>query len=477
MELKRDRGLKPSAPGALKKGVGTRWRGPPGSSSWLAVFFTAALWAVRPVFCAQSAGGQPFDFLFLDAGARSVAMGGAYTAIATDANALLYNPAGLGRVAQNEATVMHNQYFAGITQEYLGFAAAKGWGLNFNYLDFGSIEQTTLSNPNGSGLGYAGLTDWAASAGYGHDVGYGVSLGVAAKYITEDIAGISGHAEAADAGVLYDVPLLDGLTVGAALQNMGPGVRFQGASESLPLNARFGAAYRFSLLGQDGVVSLEADKERSDAATISAGAEVVVLGVLPLRAGYDGKNDAGSGLSLGTGWKFKNVSVDYAFVPFGSLGTANYISLSLRWGGPAEVEKADDAAIDDDFMRADGFLDEGLPDQAREAAEEARALMPPGDPRMVRYFDVLGHIAWSTRDAAAAEKNFRAAVDAVQASGLMDEYAAYAYTGLGLCRLEDKDKAGAAKDFEVALHAMPTERNRELIEKELQGLNGAAGIK
>jgi len=397
-------------------------------------------------------------------------MGGAYTAIATDANALLYDPAGLGRVAQNEATVMHNQYFAGITQEYLGFATAKGWGLNFNYLDFGSVEQTTLSNPNGSGLGYAGLTDWSAAAGYGHSIGAGLSLGVAGKYITEDVAGISGHAEAADIGALYDVPLLSGLTMGAALQNLGPSVRFQSVSESLPLNVRLGAAYRFTLLGQDGVVSLEADKEKSDAATISAGAEFVVLGVLPLRAGYDGKNDAGSGLSVGTGWRFKSASVDYAFVPFGNLGIANYASLSLRWGGPAEAKRTDDAAIKDYFMQADGYIDEGLPDQARDALADVRKLLKPGDPRLTRYFDVLGHIAWSAGDGPGAKANFQSAVAAAQASGIADEYAAYAFTGLGLCQLTDKDKPGAIAAFKKALLSSPTKNDRELIERELGAL-------
>jgi hypothetical protein len=56
-----------------------------------------------------SAGAEPFAFLQLDSSARSAALGGAYTALASDANALQYNPGGLGMVRQNEAQFMYNQ--------------------------------------------------------------------------------------------------------------------------------------------------------------------------------------------------------------------------------------------------------------------------------------------------------------------------------------------------------------------------------
>ncbi|MEQ1920666.1 MAG: hypothetical protein ABL955_15865, partial [Elusimicrobiota bacterium] len=67
----------------------------------------------------SSAGADAFDFLRLDANARAVGMGGAYTALATDSNALLYNPAGLARVRSSEATFMHNPYALGVGQQYI----------------------------------------------------------------------------------------------------------------------------------------------------------------------------------------------------------------------------------------------------------------------------------------------------------------------------------------------------------------------
>ena len=131
---------------------------------------------------AGSAGASPFNFLFLDADARPVAMGGAYTALANDANALHYNPAGLGRIRRSEATFMHNEYFEGITQEYIGFASRHGYGANLNILRAGDIDRTTVSNPNGTGLGSANFSDLAFGLGYGRALtehlaaGLGVAL-------------------------------------------------------------------------------------------------------------------------------------------------------------------------------------------------------------------------------------------------------------------------------------------------------------
>ena len=101
---------------------------------------------------AGSAGADPFNFLFLDANARPVGLGGAYTSLATDANALLYNPAGLAKVPRHEATFMHNSYMQGINQEYLAYANPAGWGAELNYLGFGTVPRTTTANPDGAGL-------------------------------------------------------------------------------------------------------------------------------------------------------------------------------------------------------------------------------------------------------------------------------------------------------------------------------------
>ena len=279
-----------------------------------------------------AAGAEPFNFLFLDANARAVALGGAYTALAMDANALLYNPAGLGRIEHNEATFMHNSYAAGIFQEYGAYVSPKGWGVNFNYLNSGSVANTTMSNPGGAGLGETELYDLVCSGGYGRSFGDSLSLGVGVKYIRETISGIAGAGVAADFGVLYAVPPLPGLTLGAALQNVGPTVKFESETQNLPLNLRGGAAYCFNAVGQQSALSFDVSKERTSSPVFAAGVETILVKALPIRLGFTTNNSVGLGLTAGVGWMHKDLALDYAFVPYGALGNAHRASITWRWG-------------------------------------------------------------------------------------------------------------------------------------------------
>ncbi|OGR63031.1 MAG: hypothetical protein A2X31_00515 [Elusimicrobia bacterium GWB2_63_22] len=263
---------------------------------------------------------------------RAVALGGAYTALAADANALHYNPAGLGLAAGGQATFMHNQYFEDISQEYFAYASPWGWGAALNYLDFGGAQRTTVSNPTGAGLGEVNLTSLAAGLGYGRELLPGFSAGAGLKYIKEDVAGETGTGYALDFGLLYSPAAVKGLSLGFAVQNMGSSVRFYEDTESLPLNLRAGAAYAFSVKGLPALVAVDAAKRLHEDAYACAGAEVVVAGRFPLRLGYSGLNDDGSGLTAGGGYRVRALSFDYAFVPYKELGAAHRFSVTYMWG-------------------------------------------------------------------------------------------------------------------------------------------------
>lgn len=291
-----------------------------------------------PSFAGGSAGGEPLNFLLLDANARAVAMGGAYTALVADANALLYNPAGLARISRDEATFMHNSYFTGVNQEYAAYASPRGWGANINYLNSGDIANTSISAPGGSG-GSSSLSDLALAGGYGRKLGDAFSAGAAFKFVRESIAGVNGAAWALDFGVLYSVPQVAGLSLGGSILNFGPTVKFQAAHENLPLNIRGGTAYDFVAMGQKSAVSFDLSKERSSSVVAAIGLETILVKVMPIRLGFTTNNDAGPGITTGVGWIHKGLSVDYAFVPFGDLGNAHRASVTWRWGsqGPAKL--------------------------------------------------------------------------------------------------------------------------------------------
>ncbi|MDE2293502.1 MAG: PorV/PorQ family protein [Elusimicrobia bacterium] len=293
----------------------------------LTTFLAAAL-AAPCAAATGTAGADPFAFLALDANARPVALGGAYTALASDANALLYNPGGLGLVRAHEATFMHNQYFAGITQDYAAFASRGGWSASINHLGLGKVPRTTLSNPDGDGT--VSYSDLALEGGYGHALTDSLSVGAGVKYIREsfDIVGIQAYA--LDLGALYSVGPLPGLTVGVAAQNIGPAT--SRTREQLPRTFRAGTAYTFTVAGSSQTVAVDVMKERVENAFAAVGVETYFLKPLALRFGYNTANAMGTGLSVGFGYSYRGLGVDYAYVPLGPAGDAHRISVTARWG-------------------------------------------------------------------------------------------------------------------------------------------------
>jgi hypothetical protein len=284
--------------------------------------------AALPCAAAGSAGSDPFAFLFLDANARPVALGGAYTALANDANALLYNPAGLGRLSQSEATFMHNEYLQDITQDYAAIATQSGWSVNFNRLGLANIPRTTISNPDGDGS--TSYNDLALGLGYGQALTDSLSLGVGVKFIREDFDTVNMQGEGLDLGGLYTPPAVPGLSVGVAAQNIGP--KTYGAPEQMPFNMRAGTAYTFHLGGTTHTVTADVEKERVQRVIFAAGVETLILDPLSLRVGYNSGNDQGSGVTMGVGFRFRALSADYAFVAMGQAGNAQRLSVTFRWG-------------------------------------------------------------------------------------------------------------------------------------------------
>ncbi|MDE2292199.1 MAG: tetratricopeptide repeat protein, partial [Elusimicrobia bacterium] len=419
---------------------------------------------------ASGAGADPFNFLFLDANARPVALGGAYTALAGDANSLLYNPAGLGRMNAHEATFMHDEHFAGVTQEYAAYASPWGLGAVLDTLHFGDVPRTTYSNPAGSGLGTVGLDDLMLGLGYGRAVADGAYAGAGLKLIRESIAGVDAQAYALDLGAQLDPRPLPGLTLGLALQNLGPSVRFQSASEDLPLNLRMGGAYRFTAFGQGETLALDVTKERSESPLVAFGAETVVAGVLPLRVGFTTRNQAGPGVTAGMGWTHAGFSVDYAFVPYGDLGSAHRVSVTVRWGASRAAERRDRRrervqrqTLDTPnfhFDAADRARAAGDAEGARRELEAARRRLGPDDRRIVIYYVKSAALEEDARDDASARDLYIQALRAARSLDTDGPAVAGAYIGLAGCLRRAGEPGRAREALQRALEARPTGEQR-----------------
>lgn len=450
-----------------------------------------ALAAAAPARAAKYAGASGMDFLNLDAGARAVALGGAYTALASDANALLYNPAGLGRVSANELTFMHDEHVQGLTQEYMSLATVQGFGGSVNYLRFGDVTRTRVDAPDGT-LGTFGLSDLALSGGYGRSfLGGALSAGAGLEYLRESVDDVTASGEAVGAGVMYAPPPAPGLTFGASLLNLGPGVRYASQSSPLPTTARLGAAYAFDGLGARHVAAFDLSQQRSDALRWGLGLETTVLRMMALRLGFTSRNDAGIGLTGGVGWAWQALSVDYAFSPYGDLGLAHRISLSFRWGAAEQAaeerQSREDArerraraparrlpaaaSIGARFDHVDELIDADDFSAALEELSRIDRALDPGDRRRIRYEERQGLVAFRRGDCERAKARYIEALKLASSLGLSDAAVADSYAGVGFCLLAQGRADYGGRFLRKALEAGPSPDVRRRIRARLNGLD------
>lgn len=425
----------------------------------------------------SAAGSDAFDFLTLDADARAVALGGAYTAAATDANALLYNPAGLGRVKVSEATFMHNQYAQGVTQQYIGVAMRQGFGFQFNYASLGDVPRTTISQPGGTG-GKLNIGDTSLGAGYGKPLSDDLSVGVGAKYFQESLGDATANGWGLDFGGLYRMPELHGLTFGGALLNVGPAVKFASSSEKLPTTLRAGAAYAMRFPRRDVRLLFDLSKNLPDKVRMGLGAEAVMDAAFAVRLGFTTRRDAGVGLSLGMGWTGRNLGADYAFVPLGDLGSAHRLSFTLRWGpnnDPMQARAPEEGSPEYRLQQAQAAIDRGDYVAARSFLVVGLRQLGAGDRRRVRFQERLGSILVLQKDFRGAVQAYAEGVNLAYKSGYADESVADSYVGIGMCFTAGKNYADASRAFQKALAIGPSAASLQVAKAQLARLPSQPG--
>ncbi|MEK7382158.1 MAG: hypothetical protein AAB262_02620, partial [Elusimicrobiota bacterium] len=133
-------------------------------------------------------GTSGADFLTIGVGARALAMGGAFSAVDTgaDANAVNWNPGALGFVEKSNVTASYNSLFKDESQGYLGYAAPLGksggvWAGGLNYLTITKIERRAGDTEEADST--FGNQNYAASFSYAQVFGERVALGGSLKYV------------------------------------------------------------------------------------------------------------------------------------------------------------------------------------------------------------------------------------------------------------------------------------------------------
>ena len=287
-------------------------------------FFPACALLISPYLVTAGGGENGAAFLKIGAGARPAALGEAYTAVSDDAVSAFYNPAGLAAVSRIELAATHTQWIQSGRHDSMAAAFPTKWGTFAAHavtLSFEGLERRNTDSDSAEST--FGSLDAAYGISYGDRTG-AFSWGLGASYISQSLDGVSAGAPAGSVGGQWKLPL-PGLTLGAAVRNIGGSITFEDEGDPLPLTASVGAAGRFMnnrLLG-----TIEARSVRNESTGFGAGIEAAPPlykdATGRLRAGYrsDGVDaDDASGLSLGLGVAFPRWGFDASWAPSGVLG-------------------------------------------------------------------------------------------------------------------------------------------------------------
>jgi hypothetical protein len=291
------------------------------------------LWLILPA--GWLSAEETAAFLRILPGARPMAMGQAFTAVAEDLNALDSNPAGLARLKGRQVLFSHADLFEGARYDFLGYAqplASGSLGVSARRLSHGTLEGR---DANRLPTGPFSAADTALSAAYSSSVLGGRALaGLQVKLIESRLANATARTAAVDGGLVKDLSVW-GLpaSVGAAFLNLGRGLRFDQTRNELPLILSAGAALKPA---REALFSADLrHRPHAGKSTVSFGAEYSMAPAVALRAGYEAFSGIGSGalggLGLGVGLHFGKATLDYAFSPAGDLGNTQRVSVSMRF--------------------------------------------------------------------------------------------------------------------------------------------------
>lgn len=327
---------------------------------------------------AQSVRKYSNEFMNIGVDAAALGMSNAVTASTGDVNSGYWNPAGLFRIEDSEAALMHASYFANIAQyDYAAYAKKiddrSAWGISLIRFGVDDILNTTQLIDNQGNIDYNRISlfstaDYALTFSYARksqlkEISYGVNAKVIRRIIGE-FANSWGFG--IDAGLQYQkddwqfgVMVRDITTtynVWAIDEDKFNEIKdaVEGQNQELPEDteitlpkAQLGVAkkfefhYDYTLLA---AVNLNMQFARtndilaSDAVSIdpAIGFEFGYTDLVFLRAGVgnfqnveqiDGSKKVNFQPNIGLGFKYKGIQVDYALTDLGDQSAALYSNI------------------------------------------------------------------------------------------------------------------------------------------------------
>ncbi len=278
----------------------------------------------------DGAGNTGLAFLKFGVGARAIAMGEAFSSIADDATAFIYNPARLNFGSSSNVAIMHNSSVQDLNNDYIAakFFLSQKLTLGVGFFTT-SINNIEIRNTPGAAIDNFDARNLSTGISFGYKINPNLSIGITGKFLFEKIYVDEASGLGFDFGTNYSK---NNLSFAFVVANIGSMNELKNQSSKLPSLVRFGGSYKYSknkfglTLGVDGFKVLDGGSFH-----VLTGAEGGYNDFVFLRLGYQTSFDD-RGLSTGIGFKYKALTIDYAFVPYqNEFGTSNSISLGINF--------------------------------------------------------------------------------------------------------------------------------------------------
>jgi len=271
------------------------------------------------------------EFINLKVGARSNAMGRAFTAVSDDANLVQYNPAGLSFLLRKELMISYLRWFGDIDTQYLSYVHPRFYkslnvGIGLQWFD-DTIKRTDV---NGVEVGETKVSESMTLLSISTKLSDKFSIGTNIKYLSSTLGRYSSGAIIVDAGII----LLSFVDIGIAVNSfqLTPLV-YRDKEEKISSTASIGIAKFFRKM----CFSADATTTLSGTATggvgIHIGLEYFLFRELALQVGYK----IGYGENISAGVRFNLIRgediyiLNLAYLPSVELGNAYSASFNIKF--------------------------------------------------------------------------------------------------------------------------------------------------